>query len=178
MTSNTAQSRRAFRRCSYTAMFALAGFLDIALSCRILADISLRSAVDWGGLGAIAYGLVYLVFSYLSEFFGDDPEGDANAKVLHDEADAETDSLEDEDDGWIAALGWRLLTWAIVAVSFVALFVMFNAKSIFVIAIFTAFAPNTTFVQFLAVVAISGLVQLTVMNTVTIPVARKRQISL
>ena len=108
---------------------------------------------------------------------GDDPEGDEAARLQHEEDDEEEDDNE-ERGTWLKELGWKLLAWVIIAVSVVWLFVLFNAKSICVIAGFAALTPGVSTSEFLAVIAISGTLQLIAMNAVIIPLARRRGISL
>jgi len=173
------QERRSFRRSCYSWTFALAGFLDIALSCRILAGHSLTPSIGWGLVGAGGYAMAYLALSYASESLGDDPEGDAAARVHHDEDQDDEEDDEDEEKGtWWSEAGWMLLTWAIIVVSTVWLFLLFNAKSIFVVAVFASVAPDTTAAEFLTIVAISGIIQMMVMGKIVIPAAKRRRISL
>ncbi|MBC9226312.1 hypothetical protein GL325_08270 [Aeromicrobium sp. 636] len=177
LSTGSEQERRRFRRSCYTATFALAGFLDIALSCRILADLGFLRSVIWGLVGAAVYALAYLALSITSQFLGDDPEGDAAARVDH-EAPSEDEDDNDAPGPWWSELGWHLLTWAIVAVSTVWLFVLFNVKSIVVIAGFAALTPRPSTAEFLAVVVVSGTIQLVAMNTIAVPAAKRRGVSL
>lgn len=173
---NPEQERRRFRRSCYSAAFALAGFLDIALCCRILANLSFTRSVLWGLVAAACYALAYLALSYASEFLGDDPEGDAAAQVLRD--DEEDDDDDEERGTWLEELGWKLLAWAIIAVSTVGLFLIFNAKSIVVILCFAAVTAGVSGTAVMAVIVISGTIQLVAMNCIIIPLAKQRGISL
>ena len=128
-------------------------------------------------MAAAGYALVYLAMSYGSQLLGDDPEGDEAARLQHEE-DYEEEDDHEERGTWLEELGWKLLAWVIIAVSAVWLFVLFNAKSIFVIAGFAALTPGVSTSEFLAVIAISGTLQLIAMNAVIIPLARRRGISL
>ena len=128
-------------------------------------------------MAAAGYALVYLAMSYGSQLLGDDPEGDEAARLQHEE-DYEEEDDHEERGTWLEELGWKLLAWVIIAVSVVWLFVLFNAKSIFVIAGFAALTSCVSTSEFLAVIAISGTLQLIAMNAVIIPRARRRGISL
>lgn len=178
LTPGTEQELRVFRRSCYAAAFALAGFLDIALSCRIFADLSFGRSVLWGLVGAVTYALAYLALSFASQYLGNDPEGDDAALVHHDDTENDEDDGDEERGTRFEEAGWTLLAWGIIAVATVWLFLLFNAKSIVVIALFAALVQDVSVVEFLAVVLVSGTVQLVAMNTVIIPMAKRRGISL
>lgn len=57
------------------------------------------------------------------------------------------------------------------------LFVLFNAKSIVVIAGVAALAPRRSTTELLAVVIVSGTIQLIAMNTIVIPPAKHRGVT-
>lgn len=151
--------------------FALAGFLDIAFCCRLLADLPVGESVVWGIVGAVGYASAFLLISYAAEHLGvdNDPQVEPDSQ----------DDVDDEDDTgpWWTDLGWKALAAVLTVGSVLVLFVLFAAKSIVVVMVFAALTADPSAAEVLFVIVASGMLQLIAMYYVVMPIAARHGIA-
>jgi hypothetical protein len=154
---------------------AVVGFLDISISCLVIAALPAMSSLLWGLVGAAGFALLYLAFSLAMAAAGLREESDGpDIADRMDEISAGLDSLPDDDpDPWpvrwfynvVAALLWLVFSIGVIIVGF--------SRTVVTMIVFAALTPDVRPWTVLVAFAASAALQYVISSLVFEPQAKR-----